>query len=158
ALGLRAEGAFILPQTTCEKEPVMFTRLWHRPGTRDRRTSARHNRNGRACRPSLEPLEDRCLMAGNVVLDWNAAALAATAQAGNPPPVPPRPMARVPAAVPAAVTAIEQPHEPYAVPRQGPKDASPEAAAAAAAHRTLVGLYPDRWADFDARLADSLAA
>ena len=109
----------------------MTTHLWHRSGARDRQASAGRKRN-RTGRLSIEPLEDRSLMSGNVVLDWNAAALAATIQAGNPPPVAARTMAIVHAAVYDAVNAIEQTHEPYATARQGPRDASPEAAAAAA--------------------------
>ena len=96
-------------------------------------------------------------MSGNVVLDWNATALAATVQAANTPPMAARNMAIVQAAVYDAVNAIDQTYEPYAVSRQGPMGASPEAAAAAAAHRALVGLYPARGAEFDALLAESLA-
>jgi hypothetical protein len=97
-------------------------------------------------------------LSGNVVLDWNAAALAATIQAGNAPPVAARNMAIVHAAVYDAVNTIDQTHEPYATARQGPSDASPEAAAAAAAHRVLVEIYPNQQATFDAALATSLAA
>ena len=77
----------------------MLTRLWYRPGTQVHRTSMGRNRNRPTGRLSVEPLEDRCLMAGNVVLDWNATALAATAQAGSPPPLAARNMAIVHAAV-----------------------------------------------------------
>jgi membrane-associated phospholipid phosphatase len=66
-------------------------------------------------------------------------------------------MAVVHAAVYDAVNAIDQTHEPYAVARDGPRDASPEAAAAAAAHRTLVELFPAQQAAFDAELVASLA-
>jgi hypothetical protein len=106
----------------------------------------------------VEPLEDRSLMSANVVLDWTATALAATATAGNAPPVAVRTMAIVHAAVYDAVNAINPTHEPYATNRQGPSDASPEAAVAAAAHRTLVELYPAQRATYDTKLAISLAA
>lgn len=136
----------------------MLTRLWHRASTRVHRTTATHNRNRPTSRLLVEALEDRSLMSGNVVLDWNSTALAATIQAGGPPPLAARNMAIVHAAIYDAVNTIDQTHEPYAIDRQGPRDASPEAAAAAAAHRALVGLYPNQQATFDTALAASLAA
>jgi hypothetical protein len=160
ALGLRADRAVvILAQTASEMELVMFTRLLQRPGTRDHYTAARRNRNRSPIRRlSLQSLEDRSLMSGNVVLDWNTVALAATVQAGNAPPVAARTMAIVQAAVYDAVNTIDQTHEPYASAREGPSDASPEAAAAAAAHRVLIELYPNQSATFDTALVTSLAA
>lgn len=134
----------------------MFTRFWHLPGICDCKKSA--ERTWRTSCLAVEPLEDRSLMSANVVLDWNVTALAATAQAGNAPPVAARTMAIVHAAVYDAVNAIDPTHAPYATNRQGPSDASPEAAAAAAAHRTLVELYPTQRATLDAALAASLAA
>ena len=122
----------------------MLTRLWHRSGTRDRQPSAGHNRKRPTGRLFVEPLEDRSLMAGNVVLDWNAAALAATIQAGNPPPVAARTMAIVHAAVYDAVNAIDQTHEPYATARRGPPDASRIRAGPDAAMAGRNALRPDQ--------------
>lgn len=135
----------------------MFTRLWHRPGTRASRTAAHPIRNSRACRPSLEPLEDRCLMAGNVVLDWNQAVLAASRTAGNPPPLAARNVAIVHAAIYDAVNAIDRTSQRYFVEAVAPAGTSREAAAAAAAYRTLVSLYPAQTTRFEAALAESLA-
>jgi hypothetical protein len=58
-----------------------------------------------------------------------------------------------------AVNAVERRYEPYVVDRaaQG-RGASPEAAAAAAAHKALVGLFPEQAASLDAAYANSLAA
>jgi hypothetical protein len=102
----------------------MFTRFWHRPGTRDRQPSVGRNRNRPTGRLSIESLEDRSLMSGNVVLDWNDVALAATSQPGNPPPLAARNMAIVHAAVYDAVNAIDPTHEPYAMIRSGPRPPS----------------------------------
>jgi hypothetical protein len=132
----------------------MFTRLMQRPQPR---SSAGRNPNKRAYRPFLEPLEDRCLMAGNVVLDWNQAALAATIEATNPPPLAARNVAMVHAAVYDAVNAIDRTSQPYFVDTTAPVDTSREAAAAAAAYRVLVTLYPLQVARFDLALAVSLA-
>jgi hypothetical protein len=88
----------------------MFTRLMQRPQLR---TSA--------YRPFLEPVEDRCLMAGNVVLDWNQAALAATIEAMNPPLLAARNVAIVHAAVYDAVNSIDRTFQPYFVDTTAPR-------------------------------------
>src|SRR5262249_16771202 len=134
----------------------MFTRLWHRPGTPDHRAPRRHNRNRPACRLSLESLEDRCLLAGNVVLDWNHALLDAIRATGASPQVASRQLAIVHTAMDDAVHAIDHPHPPYLVDATAPPGTSAEAAAAAAAYRASVSLLPTQTARFDAALARSL--
>src|SRR5687767_12428071 len=109
---------------------------------------------------SVEALEGRTLMAGDVVLEWNAIALettrslapALTTQRQT------RMMAMVHGAVFDAVSNVERGHEPYLVKVGTPRWASAEAAAAVAAHDVLVALVPAKDADFDAALAASLAA
>jgi membrane-associated phospholipid phosphatase len=109
---------------------------------------------------SIEPLETRTLMAGDVVLEWNAIAIdttkalvpALTTQRQT------RMMAMVHGAVFDAVNSVERGHEPYLVQVDTPRWASAEAAAAVAAHGVLVGLVPAKQAAFDAALATSLAA
>jgi membrane-associated phospholipid phosphatase len=109
-------------------------------------------------RPACEPLEARCLLAGDTVLAWNDALLDAVRADGTPPPLAARNMAIVHLAVADAVAAVDRSFEPYAVDIRLPRPASASAAAAAAAHRSLVGLYPDQAAAFRATLHDSLAA
>src|SRR4051794_16606148 len=104
----------------------------------------------------LEPLEDRCLLSGDVVLQWNE--LLVQSLASQPPRVPlARNMALVHVAMFDAINSIERTYEPYFVNVPAPSDASLEAAAAQAAHDTLAALYPTRQAIFDAALAGDLA-
>jgi hypothetical protein len=112
----------------------------------------------RSSRLYLEPLEDRCLLSGDVVLDWNATLLQAIRTASTPPPPASRHMAIVQTAVFDAVNAIDQSYTPYVYHGRGPRGASLEAAAAQAAHDTLVALYPAQQSTFDAELASDLAA
>lgn len=56
-----------------------------------------------------------------------------------------------------AVNSIERTHEPYLVSLDAPAGTSAEAAAAAAAHRVLSHVHPDRAAIYNAELAVSLA-
>lgn len=114
-----------------------------------------NSRRSNGCR--LEPLESRRLMSGDVVLQWNDVLLDAIRAERTAPPYAARNMAIVHTAVYDAVNAIGGGSTPYLDGRRGPKDAAPEAAAAAAAHGTLVALYPARKAAFDAALASSLA-
>jgi membrane-associated phospholipid phosphatase len=110
-----------------------------------------------AGRLRLEQLEDRSVPTGDMVLHWNDVLLDAIRADRTAPPMAARHMAIVHAAVYDAVNAIDRTHKPYAIDRHGPRNASPEAAVAAAAHRTLVKLFPAQRAGFDAELADSLA-
>src|SRR5262249_41098007 len=120
----------------------MFTRLCHRSGTRHHRPPRRPNRNRPACRLSLESLEDRCLLAGNVVLDWNHALLDAIRATGASPQVASRQLAIVHTAMYDAVNAIDHTHTPYFVDVTAAPGTSPEAAAAVAAYRATVSLFP----------------
>ena len=123
---------------------------------------------------ALEPLENRCMLAGDVVLHWNDVLLESLPS--QPPRVPlSRNMAMVHLAMFDAVNAIDRSYESYALDlargggREGrpavrpqgniatSRGASQEAAAAQAAHDTLVALYPARQAIFDAALAEDLA-
>jgi hypothetical protein len=110
---------------------------------------------------SIEPLECRTLMAGDVVLEWNNIALETTKTLPGPQITPPRLtriMAMVHGAVFDAVNSVERGYEPYLVKVGAPRWASAEAAAAVAAHDVLVGLVPTKQAEFDAALSASLAA
>jgi hypothetical protein len=91
------------------------------------------------------------------VLAWVRMTLEAIRGDAVAPPVATRDLAIVSAAIFDAVSAIRG-TPGYHFHEIAPAGASPEAATAAAAHRALVHLYPERAAIFDAGLADSLAA
>jgi hypothetical protein len=98
--------------------------------------------------------------AGNVVMEWNEIALAATVTAGQGPVPQVRSMTIVQVSVHDAVNAITGKHPTYLPPHPAPAGASPDAAAIAAAHRALVALFPNplQVAVFDAARSYSLAA
>jgi hypothetical protein len=104
---------------------------------------------------TIEPLEDRRLLAGDVVLHWNE--LTRETMATQLPRFPAHDLAVIHVAMFDAVNSIDESHEPYAVDLDAPRRASKEAAAAQAAHDTLVALYPSQRAVFDAALAEDLA-
>ncbi len=93
----------------------------------------------------------------DVVTEWNAAALSAVRVSGTPPPVASRSLAILHAAIYDAVNGISRTHEVYLVDSSVPASASPIAAASAAAHTTLVALFPAESAAFDSLHAASLA-
>jgi hypothetical protein len=113
---------------------------------------------------TLETLEDRCLLSGDIVLAWNLMALDAlkndstlgadAKQAG--PDRASRALAIVQVAVFDAVNSIDRSSDPYLVRVDAPADASLTAAAAQAAHDTLVNLFPDYQPALDAKLAADL--
>src|SRR4028118_723842 len=94
---------------------------------------------------------------GNPVTDWNTTLLDAVRTASSPPPLAPRNMAMVHAAIYDSVNSISKKYSPYRVSIDAPAGTSQEAATAAAAHRTLVSLYPAQAGKFDAALQSSLA-
>jgi hypothetical protein len=93
------------------------------------------------------------------VVQWNRVLLDILRTPGAQPATvhPTRSLAIMHAAIYDAVDAIEHTSAPYLVSLRAPRRASPEAAAAAAAHETLVKLYPAEQAMLDAQLATSLA-
>src|SRR5262245_37590520 len=134
------------------------TMSWQRPGW---------TRSGapRAAKPKVEALEQRCLLASDVVLDWNAVALNAVRndydlghtpdQAG--PTATSRALAIVHAAMFDAFNSIDGRFMPYLTVAPDARGASIDAAVAQAAHDTRVSLYPQPASMFDAALASSLA-
>src|SRR5262245_5897755 len=154
-----AAGRQVSPARTAQKEIrmaiLMPLRLWPRNGTPRQRARRAHAPSRRACRPSLEPLEGRCLLSGDVVLRWNELLLQALQN--QPPQVPPqRNLALVHVAIFDAVNAIDRSYTPYFAHVHASHGASPEAAAAQAAHDTLTALYPAQQATFDDALAQDL--
>ncbi|HMC65731.1 MAG TPA: hypothetical protein VKI65_12395, partial [Gemmataceae bacterium] len=120
------------------------------------------SKRGRARRAGLclEPLEDRCLLSSDVVIEWNQTLLNEIRSNKTPPPPASRVMAIVQVAVFDAVNAIDGSYQPYVldgVPKRD-KNGSLVAAAAQAAHDALVALYPQDQAALDAQLQSDLAA
>jgi hypothetical protein len=113
---------------------------------------------------TVEPLEERCLLSGDVVLEWNAIALDAMANDSrlganakqNAPTRSSRALAIVQAAVFDAVNSIDGSYDPYLIDVPAPQGTSITAAAAQAAHDTLAALFPDYKSTLDARLAADL--
>jgi hypothetical protein len=94
---------------------------------------------------------------GDVVTDWNDAALDAIRVGKTPPPKASRALAILHAAIFDAVNGVSLRYEIYLVPSAVTTSASPEAAASAAGHQVLLALFPDAAAGFDALHAETLA-
>ncbi len=94
---------------------------------------------------------------GDVVTDWNNAALDAIRAGNTSPPIASRSLAILHASIYDAVNGIARTHEHYLVPSVVPRNASRVAAASAAAHRALVNLFPASRSSFDALHAAILA-
>ena len=115
-------------------------------------------------RPEIEPLEDRCLPAADMVLHWNAIALDAVRTDyadGKPvdqggPTMDSRALAIVSIAVADAADAVTHAFKPYLFRADAPSGTSLGAAVACAAHDTLVALYPHQQAMLDAAFQQSL--
>ncbi len=132
---------------------------------RDRRGDepSRRNRPG-GFRPALEMLEERCLLSADMVLQWNQHALDAVKNDYNVGQQPDeggptrtsRALAIVQAAIYDAADAVIPMYTPYLVHAHAQPGTSVDAAVAQAAHDTLVALYPQQTATFDAELAASL--
>jgi len=94
---------------------------------------------------------------GDVVTDWNNAALDAIRTGRTPPPIASRSLAILHVSIYDAVNGIARTNEPYLVQSSAPSSASREAAASAAAHKALVNLFPAAASSFDALHAAILA-
>ena len=94
---------------------------------------------------------------GDVVTNWNNAALDAIRAGRTAPPIASRTLAILHTAIYDAVNGIARTHEFYLVPSGVPASASRAAAASAAAHATLVNLFPAAASNFDALHAAILA-
>ena len=92
-----------------------------------------------------------------MVTDWNNAALDAIRADRTAPPIASRSLAILHASIYDAVNGIARTHEPYLVQSGVQASALREAAASAAAHQTLINLFPARISSFDALHAAILA-
>jgi hypothetical protein len=95
---------------------------------------------------------------GDVVTDWNTAALNAIRAGNTAPPIASRSLAILHVSIYDAINGIARTHEPYLVQGIVPAGASREAAASTAAHEALITLFPAAVASFDALHAAILAA
>jgi hypothetical protein len=95
---------------------------------------------------------------GDVVTDWNTAALDAIRVGKTAPPIASRSLAILHVSIYDAVNGITRTHEPYLVQSAASSSASRGAAASAAAHQALVNLFPASASSFDALHAAILAA
>src|SRR5215813_8897094 len=94
----------------------------------------------------------------DVITDWNDKVVTAGVQARQAPFVHTRSVAIVHLAMFDAVNSIERRYTPYRVQVPTAAGTLREVAAAAAAHFTLVRLYPDQAKDFESLYHTSLAA
>lgn len=104
-----------------------------------------------------EILEIRQLLTSDAVIEWNNVLLDAIRVDRTAPPAASRAMAIVQTAVFDAVNSIEGQYEAYFVRLSGYSNASPEAAVAAAAHKTLVSLFPAQVSTLSAAFTAALA-
>jgi hypothetical protein len=95
---------------------------------------------------------------GDVVADWNNAALDAIRADHTVPPIASRSLAIVHVSIYDAVNGIARTYDPYLVQSAVSASASREAAASAAAHQALVNLFPASTSSFDALHTTILAA
>src|SRR5271166_4986756 len=98
-----------------------------------------------------------CVCSADVVTEWNQKAGASVLEAKIYPFAGTRVMAIVHTAMFDAINSIEGRYTPYKFKVSPPAGSSSEAAGAAAAHATLVMLFPDQKAALDAAYAASLA-
>src|SRR5262245_33102926 len=115
-------------------------------------------RRRRAPALAVEVLEERCLLAADVILEWNQLLLDAARASRASSPAFSRVLAIESAAVYDAVNAIDRSYTPYFADVKAVRGASPEAAAAQAAHDVLTSLFPGQKTTFDATLAADLAS
>src|SRR5437016_126348 len=93
----------------------------------------------------------------DVVTEWNNAALEAIRDGHTPPPIASRSLAILHVSIYDPVTGIARTPDSYLVQISASASASREAAASAAAHETLVNLFPASVSSFDALHAAILA-
>lgn len=137
----------------------ILSRLWGK--AQDNQSVSR--RGPTRARPRLEHLEERCLLATDVILEWNNVMLQANAndharttpQQGGP-ILTSRAFAIVSSAMYDAYNAIEKIGSTYLVSAPVNGRADSDAAVAQAAHDTLVALFPAQKTFFDTALVRTL--
>ncbi len=107
---------------------------------------------------AFEVLESRALLSTDAVLQWNAIALDAIRTDRTAPPMAARDLAIIHVAIYDAVNSIDRQFAPYVSYVNAHPRASKDAAVAAAAHETLVELFPAQKTTFDTKYSEALAA
>ena len=110
--------------------------------------------------PATNASQQNWRRSGETVTFWNSTGIdtiLATPLGPRGAPLGSRAMAMMHVAMADAVTSIHPRYKPYAIRIRGHRNANEIAAAASAAHGVLVRLFPDRQAQLDAALAESLA-
>ncbi len=132
------------------------------------KTSSRQSRSSRRrgfrVAPRIEVLEPRCLLAADVILEWNNVMLTANAadhsraapEQGGP-ILTARAFATVSAAMYDAFNSIERMGAPFVIRAKVPGEADRDAAVAQAAHDTLLALFPSQQARFETALQNTLS-
>src|SRR5262249_11872751 len=128
----------------------MLMRFWDclRRSPSRARLSPSHRKPSR--RLSVEPLEERCLLSADVVLQWNQAVLQAIRNDKPAIGFVTRDLAIVHTAIYDAVNSIDHTSTPFLVQADAPADASPVAAADAAGLFTASAPFPTDTAIFQA--------
>jgi hypothetical protein len=135
----------------------MLTHLSHRFRTSLSRWARDRNRRNQSRRLSIEPLEERCLLSADVVLQWNQAVLQAIRNDKPTIGFVTRDLAIVHTAIYDAVNSIDHTSTPFLVQADAPADASAVAAADAAGLFTASALFPNDTALFQATYLAALA-
>src|ERR1700716_2638035 len=128
----------------------------HRQRVRSRAARDR-NRRSESRRPSIESLDERCLLLADVVIQFNQAVLTAVRNERPSIGFVTRDLAIVQTAIYDAVNAIDQTSSVFRVHASAPAGASPVAAAAAAGLFTGSALFPTDAALFQAAYQSALA-
>src|SRR5271165_3075612 len=135
----------------------MLTHLSRRLRNSLSRGAGDRNRRKQSRRVSIEPLEARCVLSGDVVLQWNQAVLQAIRNDKPSIGFETRDLAIVQTAIYDAVNAIDHTSGVFLVRADAPADASPVAAADAAGLFTASALFPTDTALFQATYLAVLA-
>jgi hypothetical protein len=136
----------------------MLSEHWSGPRTQGFRAPRERRRRKWAWRPGIESLDERCLLSGDAVIQWNQAVLSAIRNDKPTIGFVTRDLAIVHTAIYDAVNAIDQTSGAFlAHPAGAPADASPVAAADAAGLFTASALFPTDTALFQATYQSALA-
>ena len=140
-------------------ESHVFSQLKNRFRTLLSRTPRVRSRRRRTSPLSVESLDERCLLSGDVVIQWNQAVISAIRNDKPAIGFVTRDLAIVQTAIYDAVNAIDHSDAAFLVqPAAAPADASPVAAADAAGLATASALFPDQTALFQATYQSALAS
>lgn len=131
--------------------------MWSRLFVRGHVSRSHRRQRLAITQPACEILEDRQLLSADAVVKWNNAVLDAIRVDKTAPPKASRDLAIVHTAIFDAVNSIDREFAPFLASVVADPRASKEAAIAAAAHETLVAIFPAQQATFDAIYTTALS-